>query len=212
MERLVRVVVLSLFAVGVLAALTGAVIAISGSARAADLCDQYRATLTREAQAVYGIGAPIPALAAQMRQESGCRADVTAWDNGRGLAQFMDPTARQVVKSFPDLGAPDPYNPKWALRAMVRYNYWLHERVRGENPCERWGATFKSYNAGLGYVQRAQRASPAPGIWFNLTENINAGQSDSNFAYSRRYPHLILFKHQPIYAAWGTVLCKGVAQ
>lgn len=211
MDRMVRVVVLSLFVVSVLAALAGAAIAISGSARAADLCLQYRPALTREAQAVYGIGAPVPALAGQMRQESGCRADVTAWDNGRGLAQFMDPTARQVSKSFPELGAPDPYNPKWAMRAMVRYDYWLYQRVKGGYPCERWGAVFKGYNAGLGYVQRAQRASPKPDVWFNATENINAGQSENNFAYSRRYPHLILFKHQPLYSSWGTALCGGAA-
>lgn len=210
MDRLVRLAVLGLFAVTVFAALVGGAMAIAGSAKAADLCDQYRPALTRESQAVYGIGAPVPALASQMRQESGCRAEVTAWDNGRGLAQFMDPTARQVSHSFPELGAPDPYNPRWAMRAMVRYDYWLHERVRGDNPCERWAAAFKSYNAGLGYVQRAQRTSPAPGTWFNATENINAGQSEGNFAYSRRYPRLILFKHQPLYAAWGTVLCSGV--
>ncbi len=211
MDRLVRFVVLNLFASTVLASLAGAALAIGGGARAADLCEQYRPTLTRESQALFGIGAPVAAFAGQMRQESSCRADVTAWDNGRGLAQFMDPTARQVSNSFPELGAPDPYNPKWAIRAMVRYNYWLHERVRGDTVCDRWAATFKSYNAGLGYVQRAQRASVAPGIWFNLTENINAGQTEANFAYSRRYPRVILFTHQPLYASWGTVLCTGVA-
>ncbi|HTD05867.1 lytic transglycosylase domain-containing protein, partial [Undibacterium sp.] len=129
------------------------------AAWAADLCPQYRATLTREAQAIYGLNAPIPMLAGQIRQESGCRADVTAWDDGRGLAQFMDGTARQVSKSFPELGAPDPYSPIWAIRALVRYDNWLYQRVQGENACERWAATLKSYNAGLGYVQRAQRRS-----------------------------------------------------
>jgi soluble lytic murein transglycosylase-like protein len=211
MDRLVRVVVLVMFGASVFAALAGAIIAISASARAADLCQQYRPALTREAQAVFGIGAPVPALAGQMRQESSCRADVTAWDNGRGLAQFMDPTAQQVSKSFPELGAPDPYNPRWAIRALIRYDYWLHERVRGDTACDRWGATFKGYNAGLGYVRWAQGKSPSPGAWFGITENINAGQSAANFAYSRRYPRLILFIHQPLYASWGTVLCAGVA-
>lgn len=212
MARLINCAALAAFCFVVLSWAAGTVVAISSTANAADLCDQYRAQLTREAQAVYGIGAPVPALAAQMRQESGCRADVTAWDNGRGLAQFMDPTARQMSRSFPEIGAPDPYNPKWAMRALVRYDYWLHERVRGDTVCDQWGATFKSYNAGLGYVLRAQGKSPAPGIWFDLTENINAGQSDTNFAYSRRYPHLILFKYQPVYASWGTALCAEAGQ
>lgn len=179
----------------------------SSFAQAADLCGKYRATLTREAQAVYGLAAPVPMLAGQLRQESGCRADVTAWDNGRGLAQFMDGTALQVSRSFSELGAPDPYSPTWAIRALVRYDGWLKDRVQGGNECHQWGAALKGYNAGLGYVQRAQRRSPTPGLWFDVTENINAGQSEKNFEYSRRYPHLILFKHQLLYQAWGATVC-----
>lgn len=178
-----------------------------GVASAADLCLQYRPTLTREAQAYFGLAAPIPMLAGQMRQESSCRADVTAWDKGRGLAQFMDGTASQVSHNFADLGAPDPYSPTWAIRALVRYDGWLYARVQGDTECHRWGATLKGYNAGPGYVQRAQRRSPTPGVWFDATENINAGQSAQNFDYSRRYSHLILFQHQPLYRTWGATVC-----
>jgi soluble lytic murein transglycosylase-like protein len=176
-------------------------------AYAADPCDRYRATLTREAQAVFGLGAPVPALAAQLLKESSCRADVTAWDNGRGLAQFMDPTAAQVARIFPELGVPDPYNPTWSIRAQVRFNNWMLARVQGDSECERWGAAFKGYNAGLGYVQRAQRQSRAPGVWFGVTEDINAGQSAGNFSYSRQYPRTILFAHQLRYLTWGVPLC-----
>jgi soluble lytic murein transglycosylase-like protein len=176
-------------------------------AYAADPCDRYRATLTREAQAVFGIGAPVPALAGQLLQESTCRADITAWDNGRGIAQFMDPTAEQVSRTFPELGVPDPYNPTWAIRALVRYDNWLIARVKGINACERWGGGLKGYNAGPGYVQRAQRQSPTPGVWFGATEYINAGQSAKNFQYSRQYPRTILFTHQRRYLSWGAPLC-----
>ncbi|AKU21890.1 hypothetical protein ACZ75_10840 [Massilia sp. NR 4-1] len=176
-------------------------------AHAIDLCDQYRATLTREAQAVHGLAAPVPMFISQLRRESSCRAGVTAWDNGRGLAQFMDGTSLHVVRLYPELGAPDPYSPKWAIRALVRYDGWLRERVQGVNECERWAAALKGYNAGLGYVQRAQRLSPTPGQWFGVTEDINAGQSQQNFEYSRRYPRLVLFTEQPRYATWGTTLC-----
>ncbi|MFZ6644439.1 transglycosylase SLT domain-containing protein [Undibacterium sp. TJN25] len=185
---------------------------ISKQSHAADLCQQYRATLTREAQAVYGLEAPVPMLAGQMRQESSCRADVTAWDKGRGLMQFMDATARQVAQTYPELGAPDPYSPTWAIRAQVRYDNWLYARVQGDDACQRWAAALKSYNAGLGYVQKAQRRSPTPGTWFNVTENINAGQSQQNFEFSRRYPRLILFKHQPLFSSWGTSVCEGKAE
>ena len=179
-------------------------------AHAADPCDRYRATLTREAQAVFGLGAPVPALAAQLMKESTCRPDITAWDNGRGIAQFMDATSAQIARLYPELGVPDPYNPTWSIRAQVRFDHWLSERVKGADDCQRWAATFKGYNAGLGYVQRAQRASARPGVWFGLTEDINPGQSEANFKASRLYPRVILFTHQKRYSAWGVQLCGEV--
>lgn len=188
-------------------ALCIAVVVVSSDARAVDLCDQFRPTVTREAQAVYGLGAPVPMFVAQLRQESSCRAGITAWDNGRGLAQFMDGTADQVARLFPELGAPAPYSPTWAIRAQVRYGGWLFDRVKGADSCNRWAAALKSYNAGLGFVQHAQRISAQPGVWFGVTEDINAGQRGDNFAASRLYPRLVLFKHQPLYATWGPTLC-----
>lgn len=173
------------------------------------LAPQYRPTLQREAQFMFGLAAPIAAFAAQIHQESSWRAGITAWDNGRGLAQFMDATAEVVARNYPELGAPDPYNPRWAIRALVRYDAWLLARVKGADDCHKWGAALKSYNGGLGYVQRAQQRSTDPGIWFGLTEWIKTGQSAQNFEYSRTYPHKVLFKHQHIYAEWGPMACNG---
>jgi soluble lytic murein transglycosylase-like protein len=168
---------------------------------------RFRPTLTREAQAVYGLNAPVPMFAGQITQESNWRPDVTAWDNGRGLAQFMDGTAKQVARSYPELGAPDPYNPTWAIRAMVRLDGWNYARVKGDTACDRWAASLKGYNAGLGYVQRAQKRTTHPGKWFDATESVNAGQSAKNFEYSRLYPRWILLKHQPKFTSWGTAVC-----
>lgn len=169
---------------------------------------RYHATLVREAQFVYGPDAPVPMFAGQIHQESRWRADVTAWDNGRGLAQFMDATSAQVARSYPELGAPNPYDPRWAIRALVRYDDWIYVRVKGDTRCQRWAAALKGYNAGTGYVQRAQRRSGQPGLWFDATEWINAGQSAKNFEYSRLYPRWILLQHQKLYASWGRVTCE----
>jgi soluble lytic murein transglycosylase-like protein len=185
---------------------------LAKAATPGDLCLQYAGATTREAQAVYGPDAPVPALLGQMRQESSCRADVTAGDLGRGIAQFMDGTSRQVSTMFPELGPPQPYNATWAIRALVRYDSWIGKRVKARDECERWGALLKGYNAGPGYVQQAQTKSPDPSIWFGLTEYVPTRQSPVNFEYSRTYPRKILLKHQPRYAGLGRLVCpNGVA-
>jgi soluble lytic murein transglycosylase-like protein len=184
-----------------------ALLLVCTSACAADPALQYRATLIREAQAVYGVQAPVPMFAGQIRQESSLDAGVTAWDGGMGLAQFMTSTAQMISRTYPELGTPDPYNPRWAIRALVRYDGWLYARVQGATPCEKWGAALKSYNAGLGYVRRAQRQSSTPQLWWRHTEDINAGQSTKNFTYSRAYPRRIIWRHQPQYRDWGVPTC-----
>lgn len=163
--------------------------------------------MKREAQFIYGLDAPVPMLLGQIHQESGGRDQVTAWDGGMGLTQFMPETAKQIVRLYPELGPVSPYNPGWAIRAQVRYMDWIYDRVQGANDCERWAAGLKAYNAGLGYVQQAQRASPKPDIWFGTTEYVKTRQSAHNFEYSRTYPRKILFKHQPLYIQFGEPTC-----
>lgn len=172
-------------------------------------CEPFRKLLTGTAHRMYGMGAPVPMFAGQMTQESGCRPGITAWDNGRGLAQFMDGTADQVARMYPELGKPAPYSPTWAIPALLRFDGWLYGRVKGADECERWGAALKGYNAGLGYVQQAQKAAPTPDVWFNATEHVLTRQSAKNFEYSRMYPRWIILKHQKNFAAWGHVVCEG---
>lgn len=168
----------------------------------------YQSILVREAHFSMGMNAPIPMLAAQIEQESGWNPNVTAWDNGRGLAQFMDGTAEWASKEFPDLGKPEPYQPSWAIRALVRLDFYNFNHVKGATACERWGAALKGYNAGLGFVLRAQEHSTQPLLWFDHTELLNEGQSEKNWEYSRQYPRWILYKRQSNYLpAWGAPMC-----
>lgn len=190
-------------------AVVAGLIAWAAGAQIPPAAVKYRPDLTREAHFIFGLAAPVPTLAAQIEQESGWRPGITAWDNGRGLAQFMDPTAKWASERFGDLGPSDPYNPKWAIRAMVRLDDYNVRRAKGNTTCDSWGAGLKAYNAGLGYVQRAQHRSDTPGVWFGATEFINAGQSAANFEASRLYPHRIIRNRQPKYEAWGQgVTCQ----
>lgn len=171
---------------------------------------QYRGILTREAHYLNGLSAPIPMYAAQIEQESGWRAGITAWDGGKGLAQFMDGTAGDIVRFYPELGKPAPMNPGWAIRALVRYDTRLQGIVAGDDDCNRRAAALKGYNAGVGYVLQAQKASAQPGRWWGVTEYVKTRQSPQNFEASRMYPRWILVKRQPNYKGWGAYTCEGL--
>ena len=171
---------------------------------------QYRGILTREAHFVNGLSAPVPMYAAQIEQESGWKAGITAWDNGKGLGQFMDGTADTIVTLYPELKKPAPYNPTWAIRALVRYNTWLGKHVQAVDDCNRRAAALTAYNGGLGYVQDSQSKATIRGQWFQGAETVKTRQSAANFAASRLYPRKIIFDRQPHYVGWGTYTCEEI--
>ena len=127
------------------------------SAFAADIptaAQPWRRTVTREAQAVWGLQAPVSLFGAQIHQEShwapGARSVYAA-----GLAQFTADTAKDMARWYPELGPADVYDPRWAIRALVRYDYRLYGRLADTaSDCDRWAMTLAAYNGGLGWVQR----------------------------------------------------------
>lgn len=167
----------------------------------------YRAPLTREATFVFGTTAPVPLLAAQIQQESNWDCKVTAHDGGMGCAQFMQATAGWLVKTYPDLGAVNAYDPVWAFQAQARLDKYNYARVQGRDECHRWAATLVAYNAGLGNVQAVQKLSQDPGNWWGATETIQHKQAEGFFKSSRDYPRRIVYKHQPQYLTWGRSTC-----
>ena len=168
---------------------------------------RWRAELTRQAHAQWGLDAPVPALAAQVHQESGWRADAVSRVGAQGMAQFMPATARWWC-DLHRLSATDcrPANPRWALRALVGYDRWLWDRLAAAgNPSDRLWATLRSYNGGLGHWQAESRLAAGP-----LRTHIDAacgrarrapGHCPENLGYPRR----ILFDLQPRYSTWGAV-------
>ena len=171
---------------------------------------KYRGPLTREAHFFAGLDAPIPMYAGQIEQESGWRPEVTSYDNGKGLAQFTGGTTDYVGVLFPELGKSNPYNPVWSMRAMIRYDQYLFERVRGIDDCQRRAASLTAYNGGLGYVIQREAASPASAVWFGVTEFVPTRQSKQNWEASRMYPRRVLLMRQKNYEGWGMYLCKEI--
>nr|WP_247738535.1 transglycosylase SLT domain-containing protein [Pseudomonas aeruginosa] len=142
--------------------------------------EQYRRTLVRSAHAEWGLSAPIATFAAQVHQESRWRADARSPVGAQGLAQFMPGTAEWIAGLYPTaLGTNQPFNPGWALRALVTYDRWLYDRNQASSECDRWAFVLSAYNGGQGWVNRDRRLASASGAdplaWFDSVERFNAG-------------------------------------
>lgn len=176
--------------------------------------EQHRRTLVRAAHAEWGLDAPIATLAGQVHQESRWRADARSPVGAQGLAQFMPATADWMAQLYPNtLGGHQPFNPGWALRAMVAYDRWLYERNQATSDCDRWAFVLSAYNGGQGWVIRDRALASASGAdklaWFDSVERFNAGRSAANIRENRHYPRAILLRWEPLYVAagWGPGVC-----
>lgn len=169
---------------------------------------RHRRTLTRLARAEFGPLAPVPAFAAQIHQESAWRADARSWVGASGLTQFMPATAQWIVEQYPDLGPVDVFNPRWSMRAMLRYDKWLWRQLpRALDDCEHFAFVLASYNGGLGWTRKRMAMSPTPTICLGATCRINPGIKASNQRQNEEYSERVLFRWQPVYSSWGRTLC-----
>jgi len=170
---------------------------------------RHQRDLTRHARAVWGMDAPVATFAAQIHQESRWRADAVSVAGAQGMAQFMPQTASWISGAY-RMGEAQPYNTGWALRALVRYDRHLWDRIQAASNCDRMAMSLSAYNGGPGWVARDQKLAAASGSdqlkWFGHVERFNAGRSAANFAENRGYPQRILLTLQPIYTAWGGVI------
>lgn len=186
-----------------------------GTGHAADIpkaAEKHRATLIRTAHAVWGLDAPIAVFAGQIHAESRWSSGVKSPAGAEGLAQFMPSTAAWLPTVAPETGEPLPYNPGWAIRALVAYDLWLWKRVSAANDFERMAFALSAYNGGIGWVNRDKRLAESKGLnpwrWFWSVETVNAGRSAANFRENRNYPRSILRDFQRRYAdaGWGAGL------
>ena len=175
---------------------------------------QYRSELVRNARAVWGMEAPVATFAAQVHQESAWRPGAVSQVGAQGLAQFMPGTSAWIATLYPALASNLPYNPSWALRALVQYDAWIHARVSAITPCDRMAKVLSGYNGGLGWVQRDEALAKRQGLsaasWWGHVETVNAGRSAANWRENRDYPRRILQRLEPAYVAagWGAGSCS----
>ena len=170
---------------------------------------QYQLTLKREAQRVWGLNAPVSTFAAQIHQESRWNAAARSPVGALGLTQFMPATARWIGSTDAALASPAPLNPTWAIRALVQYDFWLSQRIKAQDDCQRMAFVLASYNGGLGWVYKRQARSATPGVCLGATCNVNPGITAASQSENAHYPTIILQRFEPLYEAalWGAGSC-----
>ncbi|AKO45693.1 lytic transglycosylase domain-containing protein [[Haemophilus] ducreyi] len=172
---------------------------------------QYQRELTRNSHAIGGLNAPVALFAAQIHQESQWNVTALSHVGAQGLAQFIPQIASWIASQYPELKTNQPFNPDWALRALVLYDYWLYQRIHAATDCDRWAFVLSAYNGGLGWVQRDKRKARIQGLdpmaYWHTVESVNAGRSRANFIENRGYPKRIIYRWQLRYMHWGNSVC-----
>lgn len=169
---------------------------------------RYRLELVRVAHAQWGLNAPVAALAAQVHQESGWRADAVSRVGAQGMAQFMPATSRWWCGRERQAPADClPLNPTWALRAMVGYDKFLYDRTPARLArYDRLWLALRGYNGGEGHWRAEARTT---GRALPTRAQIDAAcgaarRHPVHCAENLGYPRRILVVLQPRYRAWGT--------
>ena len=195
------------------AMLLGMLAAVAAHAQVPHESARYKLTLLREAHGQWGLGAPVPAFAAQVHQESGWRPEAVSRVGARGLAQFMPATARWWCERG-RVAAADclPHNPAWALRALVGYDKHLFDRTPVRfNEFDRLWLALRGYNGGEGHWQAEARST---GLREPTREQIDracgtARRAPLHCKENLHYPRRILLELQPRYRTWGNVWRAG---
>lgn len=177
--------------------------------------EQYRADMTRSAYRVLGPPAPVATLAAQIHTESAWHADAVSWAGAQGLAQFMPATAQDMADRHPaDCAPANPFRARWAFACRDRYMRTLllaqRDMAGGLTECDRWAFALRSYNGGLGWINRDRRitrlAGADPDRWHTVATH-NAGRSAAAFAENTAYaPRIFGLESRYISAGWGAGL------
>ncbi|AQV68523.1 putative soluble lytic murein transglycosylase [Escherichia coli IAI39] len=171
----------------------------------------WRNELIRTAREVWGLNAPVADFAGQLHQESAWQPMVRSPVGAQGMAQFMPATATWISQLYPQLRENKPYNPTWAIRALVQYDQHLWKNISAKNDCQRMAFTLSAYNGGQGWVNRDKKLAASKGLdatsWFGHVEQVNAGRSATNWRENRRYPKMILYQHAARYLLWGQASC-----
>lgn len=156
---------------------------------------KYREFLIKESRVVWGLSAPSSTFASQIHTESLWNEQAKSFAGAEGLAQFMPETALWIGSVYKELAEGAPYNPKWAIRALVCYDKWHFDKIQAVDFSNKMAFALSAYNGGLGWVLKDKKKAEAAGLnpyaYFGNVEKMNAGRSKRAFTENRNYVKFI---------------------
>lgn len=123
---------------------------------ASDRCQSFVSEVRRSCFFYWGVNFPYHYAVAQLKQESGCRENIKAFDGGQGIAQFMPATEKYVESLMKE--EINPMESKSAIKAQAFYMRHLHK----QNWEGKLWLTYQAYNGGWTLLKKEyQRAEIA---------------------------------------------------
>jgi hypothetical protein len=157
---------------------------------ALDRCKDYETDVRIEHIKYFGNSYPYWYALGQLRQESNCRANATAFDCGQGIAQFMPATAKEINRQMK--ANLNPYCPEQAIRMQAFYMSRIHRR----NATKKLFIDYQGYNGGEGNIKKELARAGQPdwnkmkAVCQRKTITLKSGQKLSfcevNYDYSRK--------------------------
>jgi len=120
--------------------------------------DRLDDTFRKYAKRFFGPGVDWRLFKAQGMAESGLNPEAVSHVGARGIMQLM-PSTWQDVRSMSSSIGEHINDPEWNIAAGILYDRTLYKAWAAStlDEAHRFQFTFGSYNAGMSYVQRAQK-------------------------------------------------------
>ena len=173
------------------------------------LAYRLKRTVRAEVNYHWGLDQDGTVFYAQIHQESSWNPDAKSV-YASGLAQFTPDTADWISRLYPaDLGDNNPLDVRWAIRALVKYDKWLHDRCSfARDDDNRWRFSLSGYNGGYGWVLKdkdlAVLNGKDGGRWICNVEHFSKRASWA-IEENRDYVEKILDRWVPLYKGGGFV-------
>ncbi|GMT42518.1 MAG: lysozyme [bacterium] len=168
---------------------------------------KYKKFLIRQVRFYWGMEQEVSTFAAQIKQESNWNPSARS-PYATGLTQFTPKTAGWILKAYPNLqrgverGSDVRLDWKWAIRAMVQYDFHLYSRlanreIAGASRSYIWILTLRAYNGGIGWIYR--ELASCQNLDFDCCSRFRSKKACKE---NLEYPKKIITRWKPIYAGW----------